>query len=143
MIIYLILTLNVSNLGGNPFLNYFWQGFAEFPSYIIGKYCCDNLGRRWTNFLAFLVTLLCTIPLIFVMINNNENLSNILVIFLKFSIALSLYTIQLQGLEIFPTCIRQTGQSLGLLSSNAASILAPYVIYFVSVNQSYFKPIQI
>lgn len=73
---YFILTLNVSNLGGNPFLNYFWQGLAELPGYIIGKYCCDVIGRRWTKTLAFLAASLGSIPLIFTILSRKMEYKN-------------------------------------------------------------------
>lgn len=68
-LIYYTLTLNVNNLGGNPFLNYFWQGLAEMPAYILGKYASDVIGRRWTHILAFLVTALGCIPLVYTVVS--------------------------------------------------------------------------
>lgn len=50
MIIYFILFLNVNNLKGNPFMNYFWQGLAELPGYLLGKYLSDAIGRKYTKF---------------------------------------------------------------------------------------------
>lgn len=66
ILIYLTLTLNVNNLGGNPVMTYFWQGLAELPSYIVGKYACDYIGRRWTNISSFVLTFCGTVPLIFI-----------------------------------------------------------------------------
>lgn len=54
--IFVTLTFNVTNLEGNPFMNFFWQGAAELPAWFIGKYACDKIGRRWTNISAFLAT---------------------------------------------------------------------------------------
>lgn len=54
MLIYFILFLNVSNLKGNPFLNYFWQGLAELPGYFLGKYLSDAIGRKYTKFASFI-----------------------------------------------------------------------------------------
>lgn len=35
-------------------------------------------------------------------------------------------------MELYPTCIRQSGMSLGNVVSGGASALAPYILYLVS-----------
>lgn len=46
---YYVITLNVTNMSGNPFMNFFWQSLVELPGYILGKVLSDRIGRRWTQ----------------------------------------------------------------------------------------------
>lgn len=64
--LYFTLIMNVNNLGGNPFLNYFFQGLAELPASLLGKYLCDKMGRRWSHRYAFVSAALCSIGMAFV-----------------------------------------------------------------------------
>lgn len=68
-LVYNTLTLNISNLDGNPFVNYFWQSLAELPGYVLGKYMCNVIGRRWTYVFAFLVTSLTCVPVIILILS--------------------------------------------------------------------------
>jgi hypothetical protein len=52
---YTILLLNVSNMSGNPYYNFFWQSAVEFPAGFVAKWLSDRLGRRSTHTVAFLV----------------------------------------------------------------------------------------
>lgn len=63
MIIYVLLYLNLNNLDGNPFMNYFWQAVGEIPGQIFGKYLCDNIGRKWSRICSFLVAVMMNIAL--------------------------------------------------------------------------------
>nr|CAD7269703.1 unnamed protein product [Timema shepardi] len=62
MLSYYTLTLNVTNMSGNPFLNFFWQALVELPGYTLGKVFSDRFGRRWTQSIGFIVIVLsCTV----------------------------------------------------------------------------------
>lgn len=65
--LYLILYFNVSNLKGNPFLNYFWQGLAELPGYFVGKYLSDAIGRKYTKFLSLVAIAIVAVILAYVL----------------------------------------------------------------------------
>lgn len=62
----------------------------------------------------------------------SETLDMFLVITNRASITVSYYLINLLNMELYPTCLRQSGMSLGNLVSSGASAIAPYVIYLVS-----------
>ncbi|XP_017787307.1 PREDICTED: organic cation transporter 1-like [Nicrophorus vespilloides] len=128
-LIYYTLTLNVNNLGGNPFMNFFWQGMAELPAYIVGKFASDKFGRRWTNIGAFVGTFLGCIPILFIVHDKSNQITVAAIcVFLKFSISFAYYVVNLEALEIYPTCVRQTGISIGGIVGNAFGILGPYVV---------------
>lgn len=52
---YVVLLLNVNNMHGNPFLNFFYQAAVEFPANIIAKWFSDRVGRRSTHTVTFLL----------------------------------------------------------------------------------------
>lgn len=56
-----------------------------------------------------------------------------LVITNRLSITVSYYIIELLNMELYPTCLRQTGMSLGNLASGGAAALAPYILHLVSL----------
>lgn len=65
MILYVLMYLNLNNLGGNPFMNYFWQAIGEIPGQLFGKYLCDNIGRKWSRFVSFFVVLSMNIAMVY------------------------------------------------------------------------------
>jgi len=139
ILIYYFLTLNISNLGGNPYMNFFWQGMAELPAYILGRYASDKYGRRLTNVVSFVSTALGCVPLIFLIQDESNSVAvGIISVFLKFSISFAFFVLNLQSLETYPTCIRQTGISIGGIMGNAVAIIGPYIVYIgTTVNATY------
>ncbi|CAG2067605.1 unnamed protein product, partial [Timema podura] len=109
-LVYFTLILNVSSMSGNPFMNFFWQSLVELPGFIFGKYLSDKFGRRWTHTAAFIVV--AVIHIFIILLVNKPELNWLLVtmvVFVKFVTSISGYTCCLQAMEIFPTCVRQTG----------------------------------
>lgn len=49
--------------------------------------------------------------------------------FIKFLNAAAFFTAALQNMEIYPTCVRQTGNAFGCSLGNTAGAIAPYLIY--------------
>lgn len=60
-------------------------------------------------------------------------LTTLFVTCVKFSFTVAFFMIWLQAMEVYPTCVRQTGTSIGGLVSNIFGILGPYVVYLVWV----------
>lgn len=67
MTVYSLIFLNVTNLKGNPFLNYFWQALAELPGYFLGKFLSDKFGRKFTIFVGFTGASLISLVLVYVL----------------------------------------------------------------------------
>lgn len=64
-ITYYGLQVNVKNLFGNQFLNFFLLSLMEIPSHIITWYFLERIGRRSCSVIAFsLCTISCLIPVI-------------------------------------------------------------------------------
>ncbi|XP_069687214.1 organic cation transporter protein-like isoform X1 [Periplaneta americana] len=136
---YVILLLNVNNMSGNPFLNFFWQSAVELPAGFVAKWLSDRVGRRSTQTFTFLViaaSSFCVSRIV-----NNPNLHEVTtttIIFVKFCVTITNFVCYLQAMEIFPTCLRQTGMSVANVAGNAGGVLAPYVVYLGShINQKY------
>jgi len=49
--------------------------------------------------------------------------------FIKFLNAVTFFTSCLQCLEIYPTCMRQTGLALGTIVANGIGVVAPYLVH--------------
>ncbi|KAI4467000.1 solute carrier family 22 member [Holotrichia oblita] len=132
-------TILLMIIWGNPFLNYFFQGLAELPAALFGKYFCDKMGRRWAHRYAFIAAAFSSVVMA-VTINNNDLLwlTSMVVVFLKFFTTIAWYAINLHTIEMFPTCIRQTGIAFCVITASAVSTTAPYIVYLgTSVNLKY------
>lgn len=133
---YYSLLLNVSNLAGNPFLNFAWQSVAEFPGYVIGRWAADRYGRRWSQ--VFVTTMAALANLVAVLIVSNPDISwmasgNVMVIRLFLTVVS--YIAYLQSMEAFPTSIRQTGTAVGNVAAGALVVVGPYIAHLgVSVD---------
>ncbi|ALC47410.1 CG7084 [Drosophila busckii] len=127
---YFTLVLFSSRMAGNPFLNFLYQSIVEIPAYVVGKYMGDKFGRRFTNSMSFLVSFGICLPIIALAPHEEyEWLMIFLATAIKFLNALTFFLANLQCMEIYPTCMRQTGIALGTILANAIGVLAPYLVY--------------
>lgn len=104
------------------------QPFPFFPSLddVVG----DTYGRRFTNSVSFLISFVTCLPIIVYSVDESyEDLMIYLATFIKFLNALTFFTVNLQCMEIYPTCMRQTGVALGTILANAIGVFAPYLVY--------------
>ncbi|XP_037811799.1 beta-alanine transporter-like isoform X2 [Lucilia sericata] len=116
-----IMGFSSSAMSGNPYLNFLLQSLAEMPAYFIGKYMGDKFGRRFTNSLSFFISFLTCLPIIFLATEEKYQFTVMcLASFIKFLNALTFFTATLQGMEIYPTCMRQTGCAFGTILANSA-----------------------
>lgn len=61
-----------------------------------------------------------------------DHLIIIFVALIKLTLTTSFYMVWLQAIEIYPTCVRQTGTSVGGMMSNLVGIIGPYIVFLVS-----------
>ncbi|XP_069687257.1 carcinine transporter-like [Periplaneta americana] len=122
--------LCVASMSGNPFLNMFLQSLVEFPGFLAGRFICDRFGRRWSQAGAYCVAavllFICTLT---VAEQHLTQLLIVLILFIKFCFTVGAYCAYLQCMEIYPTCLRQTGTSLGVLLATSISTVGPYIVY--------------
>lgn len=62
---------------------------------------------------------------------NNAIYATLSTLGVKFFIAIIFFIVQLQTMEIFPTCLRQTGISVASTVANAIGAAGPYVVFLV------------
>uniref|UniRef100_A0A182QL49 Major facilitator superfamily (MFS) profile domain-containing protein n=1 Tax=Anopheles farauti TaxID=69004 RepID=A0A182QL49_9DIPT len=117
-------------MGGNPFLNNFWQGAVELPAYLLGQLCCDRVGRRFTNSGAFLAAAIACLPVVLLIHRPGTELYvTMLAIVVKFFVCITYFALYLQSVEMYPTSLRQTGTSFGIIVSNVFGAVGPYIVY--------------
>lgn len=110
-------------------MNFFWQCVVELPAYMLGRVLGDRLGRRLTTVLAtFFIFITAGIQMIIVVEVSNEIYELILAMCIKFFVCVSFCTIILQGMEVYPTCVRQTGTSFVLIIGTLCTTTGPYII---------------
>lgn len=104
-----------------------------FSNNILG----DKIGRRFTQALTFVLAMFICIPIMFLVQNPDYSvITSILAVMIKFNIAVNFFAINLQAMEIYPTCLRQTGFSIMTVVANTMGLLGPYIVYLVSTNPS-------
>ncbi|CAF4937621.1 unnamed protein product [Pieris macdunnoughi] len=134
-ICYSVLILSTGEKSdSNPFIQFSIQALAEIPSNFIGAWLCNNIGRRRSASASFFV-----IGTIWIIVALREMtsvewlrawwISTALITIGRLTIAVSFFAINLLNLEIYPTCLRQSGLALGNVVSGMASALAPYILY--------------
>nr|CAD7268180.1 unnamed protein product [Timema shepardi] len=134
IVVAVILIVIILLVNRNPFTNFFWQSLVELPGFVFGRYLSDKFGRRWTHTAAFIVV--AVILIVIILLVNKPELNWLLVtmvVSIKFVTSISGYTCSLQAMEIFPTCVRQTGCSLGSSAASIVGTLGPYILYLGSV----------
>jgi OCT family organic cation transporter-like MFS transporter 4/5 len=93
------------------------------------------MGRRWSH------TILLFLNTIFLLINalvaNDPSLATVVTVFCllaKFNCTATFIIVYIQSIELFPTCVRNTGMGLTLCISMIIGIGGPYVVYLGSVD---------
>ncbi|XP_035223452.1 organic cation transporter protein-like [Stegodyphus dumicola] len=108
------LQINVYNLAGNEFLNFFFMALAEIPGYLASWYFMGRIGRRWCAVGAFSLTgIVCMLPGIG-LVNSSEA-------------AAFMVTYQ-QSSELYPTVVRSLGMGMSATVASIVTILLPYII---------------
>jgi MFS transporter, OCT family, solute carrier family 22 (organic cation transporter), member 4/5 len=125
---YFVLVLNSTRMGGNPFLSFLYQSAIELPAYVGGCWIGDRIGRRLTNAISFFCMTLTCIPIMF-FVKDDYLTTTVLVVFVKFCSSITFFGVNLQAMEIYPTCLRQSGISIGAICANSLGLFGPYIIY--------------
>jgi OCT family organic cation transporter-like MFS transporter 4/5 len=149
--VYYQIFLNIGNMAGNMFLNLFLMGLVEGPGCVMGFVLGDRFGRRWTHCLMLLTNAILFFVLMWVVYLPGLNpLVIFLCMWIKMNISgtfvlaymqvsgtghskcfkeCSIFVASSQAMEVFPTCVRQSGIGFATLVSQMICIGGPYVIY--------------
>ncbi|XP_013195852.1 organic cation transporter protein [Amyelois transitella] len=120
---------------GNPFLEFIWQSLAEMPGTLVGAWLSERIGRRYTGSVAYTLTafLWMTIGLRESANSNevfrSELVGTAMVVINRLATSSSYYILYLFNMELYPTCLRQSGMSLGNVLSSCGGAIAPYLMY--------------
>jgi hypothetical protein len=88
------------------------------------------MGRRFTNAISFsIATLACLLILLTAKNPDFEIATTCLVVVIKFAISITFYVVNLQAMETYPTCLRQTGLSMGAIVANLLGLFDNNILF--------------
>ncbi|XP_018550045.1 solute carrier family 22 member 16 [Lates calcarifer] len=129
---YYVFSLGSVNLGGNQYINLFLAGAVELPSYLVGCFAMDRIGRKKTCAPALLLAGVACM-LIIVVPADIEALAIALCMTGKFAIAIAFGLIYLYTCELYPTIIRSLAVGSGSMMCRVGSVVAPFCVYLADV----------
>lgn len=122
---YYGLSLNVGNLGGNPYFINFLMGIVELPSYILILYFLDRVGHRSLISSMMLLGGLCCLIVVALPHGSSAVIGMVMVGKMFISGAYSI-TYKYSA-ELFPTVVRSSGVGLGSMCASVSGALTPLV----------------
>ncbi|XP_020488555.1 solute carrier family 22 member 16 [Labrus bergylta] len=129
---YYVFSLGSVNLGGNQYVNLFLAGAVEIPSYLVGCFAMDRIGRKNTCVPALLLAGIACM-LIIVVPSDIEPLAIALSMTGKFAIAIAFGLIYLYTCELYPTIIRSLAVGSGSMMCRVGSVVAPFCVYLSDI----------
>uniref|UniRef100_A0A3Q4GJB1 Solute carrier family 22 member 5 n=1 Tax=Neolamprologus brichardi TaxID=32507 RepID=A0A3Q4GJB1_NEOBR len=119
---YFGLSLNTSNLSGNPFVNCFLSATTEVPAYIVSTWLLKTCPRRVLLSLFLIIgggvlLLIQFIPDLALEMTG------------KFGFTMAFSIVYIYTAEIYPTVLRNIGMGMCSSAARVGSITAPYVIF--------------
>uniref|UniRef100_A0A8C6LER0 Solute carrier family 22 member 16 n=1 Tax=Nothobranchius furzeri TaxID=105023 RepID=A0A8C6LER0_NOTFU len=129
---YYVFSLGSVYLGGNQYINLFLAGAVEIPSYLIGCFAMDRIGRKKTCAPALLLAGVACMLIIAVPADNNA-LAVVLSMIGKFAVAIAFGLIYLYTCELYPTIIRSLAVGSGSMMCRVGSVVAPFCVYLADV----------
>ncbi|KAL0994546.1 hypothetical protein UPYG_G00123800 [Umbra pygmaea] len=131
---YYGLSLNTSNLSGDPHLNCFFSALTEVPAYVVSTILLRKCQRRplLATFLLLGGGMLFVIQFI---PNNLQGVAIAAEMVGKFAFTVCFTVVYIYTAEIYPTVVRSAGVGMCSSAARLGTIAAPYVIYLGSVNK--------
>uniref|UniRef100_A0A3P9B5C7 Solute carrier family 22 member 5 n=1 Tax=Maylandia zebra TaxID=106582 RepID=A0A3P9B5C7_9CICH len=131
---YFGLSLNTSNLSGNPFVNCFLSATTEVPAYIVSTWLLKTCPRRVLLSL-FLIIGGGVLLLIQFIPDTLHNVALALEMTGKFGFTMAFSIVYIYTAEIYPTVLRNIGMGMCSSAARVGSITAPYVIFLGTYNK--------
>ncbi|XP_065112025.2 solute carrier family 22 member 16 [Paramisgurnus dabryanus] len=129
---YYVFSLGSVNLGGNQYINLFVAGAVEIPSYLIGCFLMDRVGRKKTCAPALVLSGVACM-LIIIVPQDIEVLAIVLSMTGKFAIAIAFGLVYLYTCELYPTIIRSLAVGSGSMMCRVGSVVAPFCVYLSDI----------
>lgn len=125
---YFGLQINVKNLGGNEFLNFFLVSLVEVPAHFATWLFMERVGRRWCSVSAFcLSTVSCALPVLFG--DLYAGIGVVASLLAKVGTSAAFMTLYQQGPELFPTSLRGVGMGMSCTIGTGSTLVVPYIVY--------------
>ncbi|KAK7108455.1 hypothetical protein V1264_016193 [Littorina saxatilis] len=126
--VYYGLTLNVTNLGGDIFINFLIMAVLETIGFAVPTFLLDRVGRKPVYCVSILVAgLACVISLFPVMFGAPEWAVIALCMTGRLFVCTAYGVIYVYGAELFPTVIRASAMGTGVTVSRVGSLISPYL----------------
>ncbi|KAI4813852.1 hypothetical protein KUCAC02_003074 [Chaenocephalus aceratus] len=132
---YFGLSLNTSNLSGNPFMNCFLSATTEVPAYVVSTVLLKKCPRR-ALLSSFLVIGGGVLLLIQFIPEDLQYVALALEMTGKFGFTMAFSIVYIYTAEVYPTVLRNVGMGMCSSAARIGSITAPYVIYLGSYNKA-------
>ncbi|GFO13865.1 hypothetical protein PoB_004037000 [Plakobranchus ocellatus] len=128
--VYYGLSLNVGNLSGNIYLNFFLSGVAELVAYVFCFLFLDIAGRKLLLCLSMFLGGIACLATMFPVMYGGEDVEWLIVALSlvgKFGITSAFAVIYVYSAELFPTVMRNSAIGLCSFTARIGGILAPYI----------------
>ncbi|XP_048239779.1 organic cation transporter protein-like [Haliotis rufescens] len=125
------LSMNVTNLSGNIYLNFLLFVIAEAVAYISCFFLMDRIGRKLLLSMSLLVTgAACILPLVPVLVSDTPEkwAINILAIVGNMCASAAMCAVFTFTAELMPTTSRTFGMALSSVCCRVGSLLSPYIV---------------
>ncbi|KAL4112308.1 hypothetical protein QTP88_016122 [Uroleucon formosanum] len=126
-LVYYGLVLNLSNIGGNIYINTIISGLVEIPAILISVVILLKMGRRIPLCLTMVAGGIACLLTTILPPDTDEWISLSLVMAGKFSVSSSNVIMPLYTAELFPTVIRNLGVGTSNIPAGIALIMVPYL----------------
>ncbi|XP_019622568.1 PREDICTED: organic cation transporter protein-like [Branchiostoma belcheri] len=125
-LVYYGISLNLSALSGNVYLNFAISGLIEIPANLLPIFLLNKFGRRWPLCALLLAGGVACIVAFFIP-KHLGWMTTTLAMIGKFCITASFGVTYVFSAEIFPTVVRQIGMGMSSMSARVGGIAAPFV----------------
>lgn len=125
---YYGMSINVTNMSGNEFVNFFFLGLVEFPACVISWWAMEKMGRRWMSvFFQLMVSASCVA---FCLVPKEAAVTGVVLVMLaKFCCTASAMVMYQQASEVMPTPVRSFALGASSAVASTLTICMPYIIF--------------
>uniref|UniRef100_A0A4W3IUQ2 Solute carrier family 22 member 5-like n=1 Tax=Callorhinchus milii TaxID=7868 RepID=A0A4W3IUQ2_CALMI len=131
---YFGISLNTSNMNGDPYINCLISAASEIVAYIFAWWLLKIAHRRMANVSMMLLsgTMLLLIQLV---PSALHIVFTVLAMIGKFCITTVFAVIYIYSAELFPTVVRNMGLGACSMASRFGSVVSPYIVYLGRFNK--------
>ncbi|XP_047111673.1 organic cation transporter 1-like [Schistocerca piceifrons] len=126
----LALVLSVGIISVNPLVAVSAQAVAQAASVLLQHYCGTHFGRQWSTVACLaLVGLLGALCAVLLTVGVPSVAMAVVVMAMQFWSSAGSAVINLQSIEVHPTCLRQITASVECTAAAVCMSLAPYIVF--------------